>query len=353
VFYTLRRAGAKGGKLSTDRGVVAGEGSGDAASQRRFDVAMPGSTLRSQKNKGRRVPIVYRPVCAHDLQRAGAFVVASINDLTQRHGFGSVAGVRPPAFLQFSFRDDPDGLWVAEEGGDMRGLAFGWACGDLWFLAQLFVAPGQQGNGIGQNLLTHALEHAQKSNAATRALITFAFNSVSQGLYMRNGMFPRCAIYDFAAARETLLPRLPVSPLRCVPVADTASDLRELVEVDARALGVSREKHHRFLIGDGARGALLYAGEDCVGYAYVSADGRVGPLAVTRQAVLADAFAAGLKLAAECGSAQVSAFIPGAGEAALSLAVKLGMRISLPMVLMSTRDFGDWGLYLPRNPGFM
>jgi GNAT superfamily N-acetyltransferase len=314
---------------------------------------MRGSNLRSSKIEGRRVPIVYRPACAHDLQSAGAFVVASINDLTQRHGFGSVAAVRPPSFLQFSLRDDPDGLWVAEEGGEMRGFAFSWACGDLWFLAQLFVAPGRQGEGIGHNLLTHVLEHAQKSNAATRALITFAFNSVSQGLYMRNGMFPRCAIYDFAVARETLLAHLPASPLRCVPIADTASDLRELVEVDARALGVSREKHHRFLVGDGARGALLYAGEDCVGYAYVSADGHVGPLAVTRQTYAGDAFTAGLKLAAEWGSAQVSASIPAPCEAALSLAVKLGMRISLPMVLMSTRDFGDWGLYLPRNPGFM
>ncbi len=299
------------------------------------------------------MPIIYRPACAHDLPPAGAFVVASINDLTQRHGFGAVAGVRPPAFSQFSLRDDPAGLWVAEEDSDMRGFAFSWACGDLWFLAQLFVAPGRQGQGIGQTLLTHALAHAQKTNAATRALITFAFNRVSQGLYLRNGMFPRCAIYDFAVARETLLPHLPVSPLRRVPVADAASDLRALVEIDACALGVSREKHHRFLIGDGVRGVLLYAGEECVGYAYVSSDGHVGPLAVTRQAVLADAFAAALKLAAEGGAAQVSAFIPGGCEAALSLADKLGMRISLPMVLMSTRDFGDWRLYLPRNPGFM
>ena len=30
-----------------------------------------------------------------------------------------------------------------------------------------------------------------------------------------------------------------------------------------------------------------------------------------------------------------------------------GMRITVPMVLMSTRDFGDWTGYLPRNPGFM
>jgi hypothetical protein len=29
------------------------------------------------------------------------------------------------------------------------------------------------------------------------------------------------------------------------------------------------------------------------------------------------------------------------------------MRITIPMILMSTRDMGDWTQYLPRNPGFM
>jgi hypothetical protein len=37
----------------------------------------------------------------------------------------------------------------------------------------------------------------------------------------------------------------------------------------------------------------------------------------------------------------------------LSTAVEHGMRITFPMLLMSTRDFGDWAQYLPRNPGFM
>jgi hypothetical protein len=30
-----------------------------------------------------------------------------------------------------------------------------------------------------------------------------------------------------------------------------------------------------------------------------------------------------------------------------------GMRIAFPMLLMSSRAFGDWSRYLPRNPGFM
>jgi hypothetical protein len=262
--------------------------------------------------------------------------------------------VRPPAFSIFSINDDPDGLWVAEDAGEILGFAFGWACDDLWFLAQLFVAPGQQGKGIGQELLKRTLEHAQKTKATTKALITFAFNSVSQGLYIRHGLFPRCPIYSFAVPREILIGRLRVPQLRYAPLENTAYDLHNLVEIDARTLGVSREKHHRFLIGDRAtKGVLLYEEDCCVGYAYVSVDGHIGPLAVTQQVFLGDAFEAALNVASECGSPQVSALIPAPCEGVLSIAVEVGMRISLPMVLMSTRDFGDWRLYLPRNPGFM
>jgi hypothetical protein len=49
----------------------------------------------------------------------------------------------------------------------------------------------------------------------------------------------------------------------------------------------------------------------------------------------------------------VSAFLPGACDEALSIAVAHGMRITIPMLLMSSRDFGNWSQYLPRNPGFM
>jgi GNAT superfamily N-acetyltransferase len=99
------------------------------------------------------MPLVYRPARAQDLAPADTLVVASINDLTERHGFGSMATARPPNFQLFSLKDDPDGLWVAEDGGDILGFAWSWVCGDVWFLAQLFVDPAQQGRGIGNELL--------------------------------------------------------------------------------------------------------------------------------------------------------------------------------------------------------
>jgi ribosomal protein S18 acetylase RimI-like enzyme len=297
--------------------------------------------------------LVYRPARAQDLERADALVVASINDLTSRHGFGPIATSHPARFQLFSLKDDPDGLWVAEYAGQILGFAWSWVCGDLWFLAQLFVAPEQQGRGIGNELLKRTWGHAQKQGAVTKALITFTFNTVSQGLYIRHGMFPRFPIYMFGVERERLKSRLQGARLRCVTLEDTASHMRSLTGIDERALGVSREKHHRYLIGDGAsKGVLLYDGDDCAGYAYI-ADGHIGPLAVAKPDAMDTVFRTALHVAAEGTSKQVSAFLPGSCDAALTIAATHGMRITLPMLLMSTRDFGDWTRYLPRNPGFM
>jgi ribosomal protein S18 acetylase RimI-like enzyme len=300
------------------------------------------------------MPVVYRPARAQDLERADAVVVSTINHLTEGHGFGPMASPHPPQFQLFSLKDDPSGLWVAEDDDEIIGFAWSWACGDLWFLAQLFCVPGRQGGGIGDELLTRTLDHARKSNAANRALITFAFNAVSQGLYIRHGFFPRFPIYSFGADRNFLKGRLHAPLLRCVPIEDTASHLDALAEIDARALSVSREKHHRYLISEGvANGAFLHSGAVLVGYAYVSAEGHIGPLAVVDPTVLGPAFATALTLAAQTESSRVSAFVPGTCHSALSGAIEHGMRITFPMLFMSTRDPGPWTLYLPRNPGYM
>src|SRR4051812_14347542 len=88
-----------------------------------------------------------------------------------------------------SLRDDPEGLWVAEDEFGLVGFAFSWVCDGLWFLAQLFVAPDHQGDGVGAELLLRTLAHAHANGCARRALISFSFNTVSQGLYMRHGLF--------------------------------------------------------------------------------------------------------------------------------------------------------------------
>jgi ribosomal protein S18 acetylase RimI-like enzyme len=299
------------------------------------------------------MPLVFRPARADELQRAEELVVRSINDLTERHGFGPMATLRPPDFQLFCLKDDPDGLWVAEADGEIVGFALSWVCGDLWFLAELFVAPGQQGRGIGNELLARTFEHARKAGATNKSLITFTFNVVSQGLYIRHGLFPRLPIHFFSVARDAAMTRLHGDKLRSTLIEPTAAHLKTLAQLDISTLGISREKHHRYLLNDGTmKGVLLHDRGDCIGYVYVSATGHVGPLAVARARLMGAAFRTALDLAAEGAAAQVSAFLPGVSEA-LGIAVEHGMRITFPMVLVSTRHFGDWTRYAPRNPGFM
>ncbi|MBB5575116.1 MULTISPECIES: GNAT family N-acetyltransferase [Rhizobium] len=298
--------------------------------------------------------LVYRPARADDLAASDALVVAAINDLTVRHGFGPMATASPPSFQLFSLNDDPDGLWVAEDGGELLGFAWSWVCGNVWFLAQLFVDPARQGQGIGNELLGRTVEHARKSGAVHKALITFTFNRVSQGLYMRHGLFPKMPIYLFNAARERVMQELPAPPLRAIAIDGSAATMKKLAEIDSRAIGASREKHHRYLLDDPTTtGVLLCAGSDCVGYSYLASSGHIGPLAVTRPDFLHDAFTTALKLAADRSAENVSAFLPGTCDSVLSLAVKQGMRITFPMLLMASPEYGDWTQYLPRNPGFM
>jgi ribosomal protein S18 acetylase RimI-like enzyme len=111
------------------------------------------------------------------LTTTDALVVASINDLTERHGFGPMATSSPPNFQLFSLKDDPDGLWVAEDRGDILGFAWSWVCGDVWFLAQLFVDPAQQGRGIGNELLKLTLEHGSRGKSHAMLTMTFVESS--------------------------------------------------------------------------------------------------------------------------------------------------------------------------------
>jgi len=298
--------------------------------------------------------LVYRPAREQELAATDALVVASINDLTERHGFGSMATSSPPNFQLFSLKDDPDGLWIAEENGNILGFAWSWVCGDLWFLAQLFVDPAQQGRGIGNELLKLTLEHARKSKAAHKALITFTFNRVSQGLYIRHGLFPKMPIYFFGVARERLRASLPERPLRSIAIEDTTAHMKRLAEIDALAVGVAREKHHRYLLNEpGVTGVMLCAGSECVGYAYIGPTGHIGPLAVVQAGVLGAAFTTALKMAVDRSTEKISAFVPGICDSALSIAVDHGMRITFPMLLMASSGYGTWTQYLPRNPGFM
>ena len=206
-------------------------------------------------------------------------------------------------------------MWIAEADGEIVGTAFSWVCGDLWFLAELFIAPRLQGSGIGSELLRRTLQHADQAAAKVGALITFPFNTVSQGLYIRHGMFPRLPLYMFSVDRDGVANRRRPALLKYRRAEASPPDLGTLAAIDLSALGVSREKHHKFLLDDAAmQGFLLYADDDCIGYAYVASTGHVGPLALTRGDAMAEALGTAFAIAAEAPSDQIRRSFPAAAK---------------------------------------
>lgn len=160
-------------------------------------------------------------------------------------------------------------------------------------------------------------------------------NALFQGLYVRHGLFPRVPIHLCSAERESLLRHAQGPALRAIPIQATTADYEMLRQLDVATLGVSREKHHRYLLGDSKmEGVFLEDGGERVGYAYIAATGHVGPLAVMHADAMPGAFRAALAIAVVGHAKQISVFVPGTSEA-LEIAASQGMRFALPMVLLS------------------
>lgn len=251
-------------------------------------------------------------------------------------------------------RDDPDGLWIAEDQGEIVGFCFSWTNEDLWFLAQLFVKLGRQADGLGRQMMEKALTHARMRGARSRALITFAFNRASQGLYMRHGLYPVTPLYVMSAQKQVVAARLKENTLRAEPLDIHDASSYWLAAIDKAALGVSRAKHHAYMMREGGlRGYYFRAGTDRVAYAYIGRDGHVGPIAALSERHLPEALGAALALACEALGERVSAFLPGSSSTVLQCALACGLRIALPMLLMGEKLATPWDRYCPRNPGLM
>jgi len=300
------------------------------------------------------VNITYRPAKFEDLEDAARVVQEAGNELRVRHGRQSWPAPPPIAFPKFCLAADPDGLWVAEHGGTIVGFGFSWMTEQCWLLSQLFVRPQTQAKGVGHALLSKTLMQAQRNGATNRALITPAYSVTSTGLYLSNGLYPREPLYRMAAPTQAVAQNLADTGYDATPIAPWPEPREWMAEIDEALLGLRRELHHRFLLGDGAARRLRIERAGCTaGYAYISAEGHVGPLAIAPDAYARAVVIMTLSCALEARPSRVSMIVPGQAYVVMRAVLALGLRIEEPYVLMASRPFGNWCNYLARAPGFL
>jgi GNAT superfamily N-acetyltransferase len=269
--------------------------------------------------------VTYRSARAEDLELGVRVVEQAFNELRGRNGLRPVPR-REPVFQRFAHGEDPTGLWVAETEDAVIGFAFSWMRQRFWYLAQLFIRPDIQARGIGQALMSCTLEQAARNGAENRALITLGYNMAATGLYIRNGLYPREPLYRLVAPVVALTGRLAMDPNTvATPLGPYSGDHAWLDAMEEAVIGFRRGTQHDFLQRTpGTRALCIDARGRRAGYAYVAAEGHIGPLLAVPEA-----------------------------ERILATLSPLGFRIEESMLMMAAHSFGDWTRYLPSSPGIM
>jgi GNAT superfamily N-acetyltransferase len=246
----------------------------------------------------------------------------------------------PERFLAFRasvLRHDPDGFWVAEADGRQVGFGIAVQREHVWYLAALHVRPAYQSSGVGAAIVRKALEAATPASLLTVG--ADARNPVSNALYGRFGMFPETALLPLSGpsavgAHRILVPGLP------------ADD--QLAAIDRAVLDVTRPEDHAFWGSVASLHAFTVAVDGRVaGYAYVQADGAIGPIAVLDPVDLAPALEAAIAVAADLGATSARVRIPGAARPAIQMLLTRGWRYGDAVTLVLTSaPWGRWDRYV-------
>jgi GNAT superfamily N-acetyltransferase len=317
----------------------------------------------------RAVALSYRPVRTDEIETCAGIWRTSINDYIGRLGEAEIPPELNPIIRLYTHlrSTDPERFVVACEpavdgSSDGRVVAFAAAVSRerIWYLSMLFVLPEHQGRGVGRELLARVLP---ADAGIARATATDSAQPISNALYATYGIVPRMPLLNLSG-----LPERPEAfgtlPSGVVPVAfDTVAGEpggpghRHLVDavdaLDRGVLGVSHPLDHRYLRTE-SRSGWLYRGPDGapLGYGYAGEAGRLGPVAVRDETLLAPIL--GHLTSAVTPRGAFATWIGGAADRALVATLGAGFRLDrFPVLLCWDRPFADFARYLPISPGLL
>jgi len=315
--------------------------------------------------------INFRPAIAADLPACEEIWRAGLLGYLQPLGIADVLGENPGLrrLHAHTLATDPARFWVATDSADAP-LAFGSAVrrGRVWFLSMLFVHPDAQGKGVGRAILERILPPV--SDEAILATVTDSAQPISNGLYASLGIVPRSPLFGFIGRPRDgwVPPPLPIG-IRAIPVIGPhgvpSAELGARVEpsdgpfaaerdaLDREVLGFDHAEDHAFAANPDER-RFAYRDEtgQLAGYGAASLAGRVGPIAVRDQALMASVLGHVLSVVQPRGASSI--WVPGAAGEAIRLVLDAGIRIDgFPLLVGWSAPFVDLARYLPISPGLL
>ncbi len=254
---------------------------------------------------------------------------------------------------------DPEGFLVATRParGDAGVVGFASAIrrAGVWFLGMLFVHPDEQARGVGRALLHAVLP--EPGDDIVRATCTDAAQPISNALYARLGVVPRVPVLELVGRPDRAHPPPLPEGVRGVPFEVFAAGPPDgpgaqhlaatLATLDQATLGYAHPEDHAFVAAAGRLGYLYEdrAG-DVLGYGYTSAAGRVGPVALTEEALFPAVLGHLMAVVEPAGA--FSVWVPGSAGRAVTALLEAGLRIEdFPALLCWDRPFADFSRYVP------
>jgi ribosomal protein S18 acetylase RimI-like enzyme len=131
---------------------------------------------------------------------------------------------------------DPEGSWVAEDGGAVVGMSQSFVREGYWMLSQLGTVPGLQGRGVGRELLGRALSHGDPHSPGT---IQCSRDPKAMALYSSFGFVLHPVVAAWGAMRPGAIAR-PRDVVRYEPDQVTERELHVVSAIDRKVRGSAR-----------------------------------------------------------------------------------------------------------------
>jgi Acetyltransferase (GNAT) family len=236
--------------------------------------------------------------------------------------------------------------WVARDGGEVIGVAIAHDSDDERYIGDLFLEPSYRGQDLAERLLEAAFSG---SDDRSRAMRLDPSDPASLALAFRQRTAPREPIIRFAGPipREEELAKMAAGEYRFqVDAVDPEAHGFALSELDRQSRGTSRRADHA-QFAQLATGYAFFLSGECVGYAYVWPDGRIGPLACASEAYLVQIFAYALVTLTRTYSASwCTALVPGSNRRIARAALRAGLRIHETFIFAADSSIGATSTYV-------